>query len=88
MERAIIHSDLKKKEIHPSALLKNYLNLLEEDIRNIFLTSSIENDLQPANEHDVNHKLYLYTYFKYMYPFYVIIEIISEFMKFIILVKY
>ena len=35
MERAIIHSDLIKKEIHPSVLLKEYLSLLEEDIRKL-----------------------------------------------------
>ena len=39
MERAIIHSDLLKKEIHPSALLKKYLSLLEEDIRKLLPTS-------------------------------------------------
>ena len=39
MERAIIHSDLIKKEIHPSVLLKEYLSLLEEDIRKLLPTS-------------------------------------------------
>jgi hypothetical protein len=39
MERAIIHSDLIKKEIHPSALLKEYLSLLKEDIRKLLPAS-------------------------------------------------
>ena len=33
MERAIIHSDLKKQEIQPQYLLDNYLDLLSKDIK-------------------------------------------------------
>ena len=33
MERAIIHSDLKKQEIQPEYLLYNYLDLLGKDIK-------------------------------------------------------
>jgi hypothetical protein len=33
MERAIIHSDLKKEEINPIAMIEKYLSLLKEDIK-------------------------------------------------------
>ena len=37
MERAIIHSDLTKKEIQPQPLLDQYLEQLRRDIEKIFL---------------------------------------------------
>jgi SAM-dependent methyltransferase len=42
MERAIVHSDLKKQEIQPQSLLDKYLALLDIDIQNIFHEGSLE----------------------------------------------
>jgi len=44
MERTIIHSDLKKKEIQPQALLEQYLVLLNNDVQKMLSVES----LQPA----------------------------------------
>ena len=54
MERAIIHSDLIKKEIHPSVILKEYLSLLEEDIRKLLPNSLLlEESFSMTGEKDV-----------------------------------
>ena len=54
MERAIIHSDLLKKEIHPSALLKKYLSLLEEDIQNLLpISLLLKEPFSMTGGHDV-----------------------------------
>lgn len=42
MERAIIHSDLKKQEIQPQPLLERYLNLLKEDIQVLLPAGSLQ----------------------------------------------
>ena len=41
MERAVIHSDLKKQEIQPQPLLEKYLDLMKEDIRKILPAKSL-----------------------------------------------
>ena len=41
MERAVIHSDLKKQEIQPQPLLEKYLDLMKEDIRKILPARSL-----------------------------------------------
>ena len=41
MERSIIHSDLKKQEVNPSDLVKEYLSLLQEDIRKLLPVASL-----------------------------------------------
>ena len=42
MERAVIHSDLKKKEIQPKELLESYLTLLNQDIKKMFIAEFLE----------------------------------------------
>ena len=54
MERAVIHSDLKKHTIQPGHLLKNYQSLLEEDIRNLLPENILKPSFCPvSNEKDV-----------------------------------
>ena len=48
MERAIIHSDLKKQEIHPQYLLDNYLALLSKDIKKMLPKDSLQNASCPV----------------------------------------
>ncbi len=42
MERAVIHSDLKKEEFQPNDLLEKYLTLLNEDNRKMFSAGSLK----------------------------------------------
>ena len=49
MERAVIQSDLKKQEIQPSVLLKEYQSLLEEDIRKLLPVASLQEASCPVN---------------------------------------
>ena len=48
MERAIIHSDLKKQEIQPQYLLDNYLDLLSKDIKKMLPKDSLQNASCPV----------------------------------------
>ena len=48
MERAIIHSDLKKQEIQPQYLLDNYLDLLSKDIKKIMPKDSLQDTSCPV----------------------------------------
>ena len=42
MERAIIHSNLKKGEIQPQLLLEKYLSMMQEDIRKLLPSGSLQ----------------------------------------------
>ena len=54
MERAIIQSNLKKQEIQPSAILKEYMSLLRTDIKNLFIVESMQEACCPVtNEKDI-----------------------------------
>ena len=56
MERAVIHTDLKLEEIQPSALLGQYLSLLEDDIRKHFAEVSLHETFCPVSgEKEVQH---------------------------------
>lgn len=48
MERAIIHSNLKKYEIQPEHLLKDYQSLIEEDIQNLLPESVLKLSFCPV----------------------------------------
>ena len=48
MERAVIHSDLKKQEIQPQLLLKKYLALLKEDIKEMLPVGSLQEATCPV----------------------------------------
>ena len=48
MERAVIHSDLKKQEIQPQLLLKKYLSLLKEDIKEMLPVGSLQEATCPV----------------------------------------
>jgi hypothetical protein len=48
MERAVIHSELKKKEIQPQLLLEKYLDLLKEDIRKLLLDEYLQEAYCPV----------------------------------------
>ena len=48
MERAIIHSNLKKQEIQPSDLIKEYKSLLEKDIKKWLLPESMQKAFCPV----------------------------------------
>ena len=49
MERAVIHSDLKKQDIQPQILLDNYLALLDEDIKKLLLSEALQDVFCPAS---------------------------------------
>lgn len=49
MERAILHSDLKKDKIQPGPLIKEYLELLENDIKTFFTESSLYQSSCPVS---------------------------------------
>jgi len=49
MERAVIHSDLKKQEIQPQALLDEYLDLLKDDIKKILIDGSLQKLFCPVS---------------------------------------
>ena len=54
MERAVVHSDLKKQEIQPDELLKNYKSLLAEDIQRLFSDTTLQQSFCPvSNEREV-----------------------------------
>ena len=48
MERAIIHSDLKKQEIQPQSMLEKYFDLLSRDIKKILSKDSLKNASCPV----------------------------------------
>ena len=48
MERAIVHSDLKKQEIQPQSLMDNYLNLLSKDIEKMLPLGSLQDASCPV----------------------------------------
>jgi len=48
MERAIIHSNLKKQEIQPSAMLKEYKSLLSKDLKKLFSAESLQDAFCPV----------------------------------------
>ncbi len=48
MERAIIHSDLRKKEIQPKLLLDKYLELVRKDIEKLLPIESLNNATCPV----------------------------------------
>jgi len=48
MERAIIHSNLKKQEIQPSEMLMEYKSLLSKDIKKLFLAESLQKAFCPV----------------------------------------
>ena len=48
MERAVIHSDLKKQEIQPQLLLKKYLTLLKKDIKKMLPVGSLQEATCPV----------------------------------------
>ena len=48
MERAIIHSDLKKQEIQPQLLLEKYFDLLSIDIKKILSRYSLKSSSCPG----------------------------------------
>lgn len=53
MERAVIHSDLKKNEIQPENLLTDYHSLIEDDIQNFLPDNILKPYLCPvSNEQD------------------------------------
>ena len=54
MERSIIHSDLKKQDVNPSELVKEYLSLLQEDIRKLLPVESLSEESCPmSGESDI-----------------------------------
>jgi hypothetical protein len=48
MERAIVHSDLKKQEIQPQSLMDNYLDLLSKDIEKMLPLGSLQDASCPV----------------------------------------
>jgi len=48
MERAIIHSNLKKQEIQPSAMLNEYKSLLSKDLKKLFSAESLQEAFCPV----------------------------------------
>ena len=55
MERAIIHSNLKKEEIQPDYLVKNYQALIEEDIQSLFPENMLKMSFCPVtNEKELS----------------------------------
>ena len=48
MERAVIHSDLKKQEIQPQPMLDQYIALLNEDIKKMLPAGSLQNVFCPV----------------------------------------
>jgi len=48
MERAIVHSDLKKQEIQPQYLIDNYLDLLSKDIKKMLPLGSLQDASCPV----------------------------------------
>lgn len=56
MERAVIQSDLKKQEIQPKKLLKNYQSLLEQDIKMLLPDTILEQSFCPVlDEQDIRN---------------------------------
>jgi hypothetical protein len=48
MERAIVHSDLKKQDIQPQHLIDNYLDLLSKDIKKMLPLDSLQESSCPV----------------------------------------